>query len=169
MRNVVRIFDSIGDWIGKIVSWLAPALVALIALEVIMRYFFNSPTMWNFETSMMTGGSLAAMGWAYTYRQHSHVRVDVLYTRLSPRGKALIDVGGFLLILSPVVILFIGTSFSWMLDAWIIGEVSVQTSWYPPMAPFRTVVFLGFILFALQAVAQFIRDLYFLMENKTYD
>jgi len=47
--------------------------------------------------------------------------------------------------------------------------VSNLTYWYPPLAPFRTVVALAFLLLAIQGVAQFIRDFYRLIRNKSYD
>ena len=153
---------------GKTACWLASILVALIALEVIMRYFFDKPTMWNYETSMMTGGSLFALGWAYAHRHHSHVRIDVFYTHLSPRAKAAIDVVGTLLLFFPLMLMFISTSIAWTANAWEINEKSVETYWYPPIAPFRTVVTIGLIMLALQGVAQFVRDFYRLVRNKAY-
>lgn len=154
---------------GKTVCWLASILVALIALEVIMRYFFDRPTMWNYETSMMVGGSLFALGWAYAMRHHSHVRIDVFYTHLSPRAKAGIDVVGTFFLFFPLMLMFISTSIAWTVNAWEINEKSVETYWYPPIAPFRTVVTIGLILLAFQGVAQFVRDFYLLVRNKVYD
>lgn len=169
MRTTLKFIDAISTWTAKIARWLALVLVALVSLEVIMRYFFNMPTMWNFETSMMVGASLMAMGWAYAHLHHCHIRIDVIYSRLSPRSRAGIDVIGTSLIFFPLIIVFVSTSFAWMLSAWVTGERSVQTYWYPPMAPFRAVVLLGFVLLALQGIAQFVRDLYLLIKNKAYD
>lgn len=137
--------------------------------EVVMRYAFNSPTMWSYETSMMIGGTTFAIGWAYVHKYHGHIRVDVFYERLSPRVKAILDVFFALFLLFPLLVLFIGISVSYMWQAWLIGEVSCESYWYPPLAPFRTVVAIGFCLFTLQAVAQFIRDLHMLIRNKPYD
>ncbi|MGB2878004.1 MAG: hypothetical protein WBB97_08255 [Dehalococcoidales bacterium] len=41
-----------------------------------------------------------------------------------------------------------------------------RSNWYPITGPIRTVVVLGLCLFALQGVAQFIRDLYRLIRNE---
>lgn len=169
MRKIIRVIDAISDRMGKTVCWLASILVALIALEVIMRYFFDRPTMWNYETSMMVGGSLFALGWAYAMRHHSHVRIDVFYTHLSPRAKAGIDVVGTFFLFFPLMLMFISTSIAWTVNAWEINEKSVETYWYPPIAPFRTVVTIGLILLAFQGVAQFVRDFYLLVRNKVYD
>ena len=149
--------------------WLATLLVALVSSEVIMRYVFNSPTMWNYETSMMVGGTLFAMGWAYALRHHSHVRVDVFYTRLAPRGRAVIDVLGALLLFFPLMAMFTSVSTAWAWQAWEIMEKSVETYWYPIIAPFRTMVAIGFMLITLQGIARFIRDFHLLVRNQAYD
>jgi TRAP-type mannitol/chloroaromatic compound transport system permease small subunit len=125
--------------------------------------------MWNYETSLMAGGCMIALAWAYALRKHSHIRIDVIYSHLSPRVRAGIDVFGSLLLFFPLIFLFAVSSIMWAKDSWATGEVSIQTYWYPPLAPFRTVVAVGFLLLALQGTAQFIRDLYLLVRNKVYD
>ena len=92
MINIVRFIDSISELIGKTVRWACVALVLVLVYEVIARYVFNAPTIWAHETAVMLGGTVVALGWAYTHRHHGHVRVDVIYTHLSPRGKAFTDV-----------------------------------------------------------------------------
>jgi TRAP-type mannitol/chloroaromatic compound transport system permease small subunit len=169
MIKILKTIDAISDQAGKIMCWLATLLVALVSSEVIMRYLFNSPTMWNYETSMMVGGSLFAMGWAYALRHHSHVRVDIFYTRLSPRGRAVIDVLGALLLFFPLMAMFTSVSTAWAWQAWEIMEKSVETYWYPIIAPFRTMVAIGFMLITLQGIARFIRDLHLLVRNRAYD
>ena len=159
MQKILKVIDLISDATGKTARWLAVALVLLITLEVTMRYVFDAPTMWNFETSLMTGGAMVALAWAYVHRHNSHVRVDVLYSRCSPRNKALIDVIGTLILFFPLIFLFANTSISQALEAWRTGETSIETYWYPPLAPFRTVVALGFVLLAFQGIATFVHDL----------
>jgi TRAP-type mannitol/chloroaromatic compound transport system permease small subunit len=169
MKKIVNIIDTISDRTGKVTCWLAALLVGLISLEVIMRYVFNNPTEWNYETSMMIGGGLYAVGWAYAMRHHAHVRIDVIYVHVSPRARAAIDAFGYLLLFLPLMAMFVSSSVAWMVTAWKVGEKSVETYWYPPMAPFRTWVAVGFILFFLQGTAQFVRDVYYLAKGKAYD
>ena len=169
MRTVVRIIDCISEWTGRTVRWFCAILVAVMTFEVTMRYVFNAPTMWSFETATMIGVTIYVMAWTYTHRHHAHIRVDFFYGRLSLRGKAIVDVLGDLLLFFPLMILFIYTSIDWAWDAWSTGEVMIYSAWYPPTAPLRTVVAIGFCLFALQGGAQFVRDLYQLVRNTTYD
>jgi len=169
MRNALKIIDSTSEHVAWLLVWFCYALVAVIVISVVMRYIFNSPPIWGYETATMLGGSIYAMAYAYTHRHHRHVRVDVVFSHLSPRAKAIIDVTGTLFLFFPFMFFLIRVSADWAWRAWIIGEKSDLTIWYPPMAPFRTAVLIGFSLFFVQAAAQFIRDLYFLVKGKSYD
>lgn len=166
MRIIVRVIESISEYTGKIVLWACVALVLVLCFEVTMRYVFNAPTIWALETSMMLGGTIGFLGWSYTHRHQGHVRVDVFYTHLSPRGKAMIDIVCSLIFLFPLLIALIYASTSWMLFSWSMGERLVESSWLPPAGPIKTVMVLGVSLFAFQCVAQFIRDLCRLIKNK---
>lgn len=169
MRKLLKFIDATSLWAGKIVRWLPVALVLIMSYEVFMRYVLNSPTMWAYETMIMTGAAMYALAWAYVHREKAHIRVDVFYSRLSSKGKALIDALCTVFLFVPLISLLSYVAFSWMVRAWKIGEKSVETFWYPPIAPLRTAVFIGLVLFGLQGLAQFIRDVYLLLRNKSYD
>jgi TRAP-type mannitol/chloroaromatic compound transport system permease small subunit len=149
-----------------IVRWACLALVLVLCYEVTARYVFGAPTSWAGDTSSMIGGTIAAMGWSYTHRHGGHVRVDVFYNHLSPRGQAILDITLSLLFFFPLILALAYISWNMMWLAWEMGEVLVRSNWFPPTGPIRTVVVLGLCLFALQGVAQFIRDLYRLMGDK---
>ena len=166
MRTILRVIDSVSEWTGKIARWFWVVVVLVMTYEVIMRYAFTAPTMWAYETSMMIGATTYALAFAYTHRHRAHVRVDVLYTHLSPRGKAIIDVSGFLLFFFPFLSMLIYASVTGLWFSWSIGERLIESYWYPPAYPIRTVMFVGASLFFLQGAAQFTRDFYLLIRNK---
>jgi len=167
MKKIVRVIDSVSEWTGKTVRWACVALVLVLCYEVTARYVFTAPTIWAHETSCMLGGTIVALGWAYTHRHHGHVRVDVFYARMSPKGKAITDVLCAFFLLFPLLAILIYTAADFMWIAWLKSEVLIESYWYPPAGPIRTGMFLGLCLFALQGIAQFIRDLYLLIRNKS--
>jgi TRAP-type mannitol/chloroaromatic compound transport system permease small subunit len=169
MRIIINTIDSITEWTGKTIRWLCACLVILITYEVVMRYVFDAPPMWGFETSIMIGITIFVIGWSYALRHHSHVRIDILYIHLSPRGRAIVDVVGALVVFFPLMILFTYTSIDWAREAWATREVMDLTAWYPPTGPVKTVVAIGSGLFLLQGIAEFIRNLHLLLRNRSYD
>ena len=72
--------------------------------EVIARFVFNSPTNWVHESMFLMFGMQYMLSGAYAYREDQHVRVDVIYAKFSPRGKAIADI-----ITSVFFFIFIGT------------------------------------------------------------
>ena len=114
MRVIVRIIESISEWMGNAVRWACVALVLVLVYEVMMRYAFTAPTIWAHQTSCMLGSTFAAVGWAYVHRHRGHVRIDVFYARLSPRGKAVVDVLCAFFLLFPLLLVLIYTATEFM-------------------------------------------------------
>lgn len=169
MKKLFKSIDNTSEWMGIIARVFTVALILVMVTEVTMRYAFNRPTMWAYETSIMLGCAIYAMGFAYVERHNAHVRVDVFYTRLSPRGKAIIDVIGGLLVFIPLIAILIYASWGWMIKAWIIKEKMFETFWFPPAYPLRTAVAIGFGMLALQGLVRLCRNCYLLIRNKSYD
>lgn len=169
MKSIVQTIDSISEYTGKTARWACVILVMVMVYEVVARYVFNAPTIWAYETAMMLGVTIAILGWPYTHRHHGHVRVDVIYTHLPPRGKAIIDVVCYLFLFFPLLFLLIYAAGVRAVFAWSLGEVLTEGYWYPPASPIRTLVVIGLFLFALQGAAHFIRDLRLLTRNKPND
>lgn len=169
MRTVVRTIDSISEWTAKIGRWFGVALVVVVTYGVVTRYVFNAPKLWTYEVNVMLGASLYVLAFCYTHRHRAHVRVDMIYAHLPNRGRAIIDVLGDLFLFFPFIFLLVYNSWDWMFYAWTSGERMPITGWYPPAGPLRTIIMIGLSLFALQGLAQFVRDLYLLIRNKPYD
>jgi len=165
MRTIVRVIDCTSGGMGKVISWACVVLVGVLVYEVTARYVFNAPTIWVSEIAPMLGATIVALGWAYTHLHNGHVRVDVFYSHLSVRAKAITDVVCSLLFFFPLLIILIYAAADHTWFAWSIGEVFKGTILYPPTWPLRAVIFLGLSLFALQGVALFIRDLHLLIRN----
>ena len=166
MRKIVQVLESISQWSGKVVCWASLAMVLLLGYDVFMRYVLGRPTIFAYEIAIELGVTVGAGGLAYTHLHHGHVRVDVFWSRLSPKGKAIADVITSLLFFFPVVTFMIYISAQWLYVALESGEVMARTYLYPPAWPVRTVMTLGFFVFLLQGMAKLIRDIYLLKGRK---
>jgi TRAP-type mannitol/chloroaromatic compound transport system permease small subunit len=140
-------------------------IVALI-YEVFARYVFQRPTIWSYEVTYMIYGTHFLLGAAYTLRVKGHIRIDLLYMRFSKRGRALIDVIGYLVIFFPIMFILVISSFDMAKDAYMIREVSQFTPWQPILWPFKSVICVGFSLLILQGIAEFIRSVVTLIRGE---
>ena len=157
MKKFFSLIDTISIRVGEIMKWFALIMISLSAFEVIMRYVFNKPTYWGYETLIMLGASMYSLSWAYVHNQGGHIRVDVIYSYLPPKGKTIVEIVCTLVFFFPLLGMLTYISGARMWRAWEISEKSILTSWYPPLGPVRTAVFLGICLFTLQGIVQFIR------------
>ena len=169
MRKVLKIIDGVNEWVGERLKWVVLFLMIVICSEVMMRYVFNSPTSQLPVIMTWTGTALYSLAFGYVLLHKGHVRVDVLYMRFSDRMKAIVDVILWFVFFLPSIGFLGYAGFNWMEHAWRTHERSMLTYWYPPMAPIRTIVFIGLVLFFLQGLATLYRDFYVIVRSKPYD
>ena len=105
------------------------------------------------------------LGAAYTLKEDAHVRVDVIYSRLSPRNKAWIDLIGGMLFLAPFCVLMLWTSWPVVVDAFVRLEGSPDPGGLPRY-PLLAVIPIAFVLLLLQGASQVIRNIDLLRETK---
>ena len=96
------------------------------------------------------------LGGGYSMQLDSHVRMDLLYGRWSPRGQAIADVvTSFFLIFFLVLLLYGGISST---------EYALQygqknySAWAPPLAPIKIIMVIGIVMMLLQSISMFFKD-----------
>ena len=174
--------DRLNGHVGRLVSWLALLMVLVGAYNAVVRYLagFSSiarDSAAGMDRILRAIGELALplnsnmfielqwylfsivflLGAAYGLRCGTHVRVDVLYQRLSPRSRARIDILGAVLFLLPFCALMAIASWPFVAESWAVLEVSPDPGGLPRY-PLLTVIPLAFLLLALQGIAQLIRS-----------
>ncbi len=149
------------DWLvrvtGELTAYWAVIAVFTYYYEVVARYVFNSPTNWVHESMFLMFGMQYMLAGAYAYRDETHVRVDIVYSQLSARGRAICDV-----ITSFFFFLFTGTMLvtGWRFasDAISVGERSF-TEWGIQYWPVKLAIPVGAALLILQGISRLLRDI----------
>ena len=91
MKAYINFADQFVVWIGRSFAWGIFILTAAVMYEVIMRYFFNAPTLWAFDFTIQMYGAVFMMGGASAMSTKTHVKADMYYNRLSEKGQAILD------------------------------------------------------------------------------
>lgn len=157
MEKFLQAIDRINEQTGKVVSYLILFLVGVILYEILVRYLFNSPTIWAHETSQMIYGAYVILLGGYVLQRGGHVNVDILYHRFKPRTRAIIDLFTWLLFFYFCgLLLWKGGEMAW--DSFKVLETE-PTAFAPPVYPIKMMIPLGALLILLQGLAKFIRDL----------
>lgn len=164
MEMFLRAVDSFNDRLGRVLSLGILLIFGLLVLEVALRYLFNSPTVWANELTQMIFGAYVVLSGGHLLWCGGHVNVDILYSRLSPRTKALVDV-----ITSSVFFAFCLMLFyyggSLALESLARWEHS-QSPWNPPLYPAKLTIPLGALLVLFQGTAKLLRDILVLAGRK---
>jgi len=155
------VLDRISTAVGKAAAWLTLFMVVITFIIVVMRYVFDAGLIWVQESVVWMHAVVFMLGAAYTLRAEEHVRVDVFYGRMSERGRAWVDLIGFVIFLLPVCAFLAWKSFDFVTQSWSIHESSRESGGLPyPFVPMlKTVLLLMPITVALQGVSLFLVSL----------
>lgn len=164
LRYALRCIDSINEFTGMAVRWLAMAMMAFIAYEVVSRYVFSAPTIWSTELNKLIFGSYIILIGGYVLRHDAHVSIDFVYVRLPLRARGILDLVTYLFFFFFVgMILVYGSAYAW--ESLIENEHSGSV-WGPPLWPVKMMIPIGAALILLQGVARYIRSLYIAITGK---
>lgn len=143
---------------GAVVAPFLLIMMVVVLYEVVSRGGFNRPTYWTFEGSQFLLCALVFLAGGYTLWRGGHVRVDFIYNRFSPHGKAILDlVTSFLFFAFCVTLVWKGVEMTWHALVW---KAHSDSAWGPPLFPVYLLVPLGSFLLLLQGLAKFIRDIF---------
>jgi len=162
LRRLARGVDALNNRIGAAIRWLALIMILVGAFNAIARY-----------ATRYTGVALSSnayldlqwyffsliflLGAAYGLEHDVHVRVDVLYARLTRKARAWIDLAGTVLFLIPFSALMLWVSWPAVRNSWAIHETSPDPGGLPRY-PIKTVILLSFGLLLLQALSQLLKQ-----------
>ena len=143
--------------VGRGLSWVWLLLLGVIVLNVTLRYAFASGRIEFEETQwhLYAVGFLGAL--AYCVKNDSHIRVDVLSERFSPRMRAWIDLYGILLLGLPFCALILYFSVPFVVDSYSSGEISASPGGLPGRFLIKSALPVGFLMLALAFLARLMR------------
>ncbi len=166
MRLLLRLsaaIDRANDRIGAAIQWLVLLMVVVGAFNALARYAtrytgisLSSNAYFDLQWYMFS--LIFLLGAAYGLNRDVHVRVDVLYSRLSVRGRAWIDLAGSFLFLLPFCVMMLWVSWPAVRNSWAVLEGSPDPGGLPRY-PIKTLILVSFFLLFLQGVSQAIKQI----------
>ncbi|HLT27959.1 MAG TPA: TRAP transporter small permease subunit [Zeimonas sp.] len=156
-----RAIDWLNDRVGRTVLWLVLASTLISAGNATVRKIFHMSSNALLEIQWYLYAAVFLLAAGYTLLSNEHVRIDVLSGRLSPRGRAVIDLVGAVVFLLPFVVLVVALSWNFFWNAFVSGEMSSNAGglirW-----PAYLLVPVGFTLLGLQGISEAIKRIAFL-------
>lgn len=159
LRRLITISDKTADFIGNLVAPLSFLMVLLTCIVVIARYYFNLGLTPVVEAVIYLHGIVFMLGIPYALKEQAHVRVDIIYSRLRPKSRAVIDMLGTAIFLLPVSFFLIWSSIDYVSLSWRMNETSVEPGGLPWVYLLKTLIPIMACLLLVQGLTEFLRSL----------
>ncbi|MCQ2444597.1 MAG: TRAP transporter small permease subunit [Mailhella sp.] len=159
-KRMISGLDAVSIWSGKAASWMFIPMVGALICEVVMRYFFHSPTIWAMDVSVMLFGANFMLCSPYCLQTGGHIRMDFFYNDWSIRRKAITDIFMYVFFFFPARVWFLKIGWEFFLDSFEKGERSIMSPWMPLVWPMKFAIPLGLTLLLIQGVSETIKAWY---------
>ena len=158
--------DGISTAVGKAAAWLCIPIIAIVVIDVVTRRFFTLGSVALQELEWHFHAILFLFCAAFAYIDDAHVRVDIFRARLGEVPKAWIELIGAVLFLTPysIVMVILGSRF--VIDSYLLDEVSSAPGGLPYRFLIKSVLPLGFLLLAAQGVSTALKQ-YLILKGRS--
>jgi TRAP-type mannitol/chloroaromatic compound transport system permease small subunit len=137
-------------------------MVLVTFLVVVLRYVFDVGSIALQESVTYMHATLFMLGAAYTLQQDGHVRVDIFYQRFSRRGRAWVDLLGTLILLVPICLFVLASSWHYVAESWAVHEGSREAGGLPYVYLLKTLQVIMPVLVLIQGAVWMLRNGLFL-------
>ncbi|WP_044240723.1 TRAP transporter small permease subunit [Flexithrix dorotheae] len=153
LQTYIHIVNQINENLGRAIAWLSSILVIVICLDVAIKNIFSISSVAFFELQWHLFALIFLLGAAYTLKHDKHVRVDVFYQKLSPKGQAWVNIIGSIIFLIPFCIIIIKSSLPYVATSYKLAEGSNDAGGLPARYIIKSSIFIGFFFLLIQGIS----------------
>ncbi len=154
LRKFAAFVDGLNRQTGNLMAWIVWLIAIVCAIVVGYRYILHMTFTWMQELYVWIHAVVFLAAASYAMLVNAHVRVDILYTKWSPKTRAAVEIAGALAFTVPWVTVLAWLTWPFVSDSWAIRETSAQPNGMSGMYLFKTMllVFCGLMLLQCLAV-----------------
>jgi TRAP-type mannitol/chloroaromatic compound transport system permease small subunit len=160
IRRLARRIDAWQDAFGRALSWLMLVMVLVVFSDVVLRYALNVTSVFTQELEWYLFAITYLLGAGYVMLYDEHVRVDIVYSRLSPRRKAWLDFILLFVFFFPSCFLIMYTTWPFFRNAYRVLEGSPDPGGIPARWALKAVIIIAFAILAIQGFSQAVKSYY---------
>ena len=161
MPTIIKYYVNTIDYIslktGRATMYLVFVMMFILILSFVTRNIINIPLIWIIEMAQFVMTGYYLLGGGYSMLADDHVRMDLIYSKLKAKTKALLDSLTSVFLVFYLVVLFYGSISS--LTYTIETNQRLFTAWAPYVWPIKSIMTFGILLMLLQSIAIFFKDL----------
>lgn len=164
LAALARACEAVVDVCGLITSWSSLAIVLVMAFNVLLRYAFNTGSVAMQELEWHLMAPIALLGMSYAIFKDGHIRVDVVFGRMSWRYQETVNAVSHLLVLTFAAIMVL-LAVPYVEQSFRIGEVSPDPGGLTHRFLLKSLIPLGFVLLGIQALGAALRAILKLVDR----
>lgn len=157
--KIENAIDFLVGVVGKITSILLLLMIFNVFFDVIMRYFFRNSSVGMQEMEWHLFSIVILFGVSVALKEEGHVRVDFLYEKYSVRKKAMLNILGTIFFLLPLTILIATGSISFVMDSYIINEISEDPGGLTHRWIIKSMIPLSFVFLLIAGIGYVIKNI----------
>ena len=157
IKYYVRTIDFISLKTGRATMYLVFVMMFILILSFVTRNIINIPLIWIIEMAQFVMTGYYLLGGGYSMLTDDHVRMDLIYSKLKDKTKAILDSLTSVFLVFYLLILLIGSISS--LTYTIETNQRLFTAWAPYVWPIKSIMTFGILLMLLQSIAIFFKDI----------
>ena len=161
MPSIIKYYVNTIDYIslktGRATMYLVFVMMFILILSFVTRNIINIPLIWIIEMAQFVMTGYYLLGGGYSMLTDDHVRMDLIYSKLKDKTKALLDSLTSVFLVFYLVVLLIGSISS--LTYTIETNQWLFTAWAPYVWPIKSIMTFGILLMLLQSIAIFFKDI----------
>ena len=159
LLKLERGFDKFADAIGYFTAFVMVLMILNVTYDVVMRYFFNTGSLAMQELEWHLFSVIILLGISYTLKEDGHVRVDLIYDRLTEKKKAKINMVGSAIFIIPVALLIGVESIPYVIESFNSNEISPDPGGLEYRWIVKSLIPLSFFLLIITTIGFFIKNL----------
>ena len=157
IKYYINFIDYVSFKTGRATMYLVFVMMFILILSFVTRNIINIPLIWIIEMAQFVMTGYYLLGGGYSMLTDDHVRMDLIYSKLKDKTKALLDSLTSVFLVFYLVVLFYGSISS--LTYTIETNQRLFTAWAPYVWPIKSIMTFGIGLMLLQSIAIFFKDI----------
>ncbi len=155
--RVSKAIDGLIQRLGEWTSWLWIVLLAIIIINVAMRYILGFGFVVFEEAQWHLYGAAWLLGLGFVFKNDGHVRIDVVAASLKPRTRCWIELIGIVVLLLPFSLDVVYKSIPFVVTSYQLDEISPSPGGLPLRWIIKAFIPIGFGLLALAGIGRLLR------------
>ena len=157
IKYYINFIDYVSLKTGRATMYLVFVMMFILILSFVTRNIINIPLIWIIEMAQFVMTGYYLLGGGYSMLTDDHVRMDLIYSKLKDKTKALLDSLTSVFLIFYLVVLLYGSISS--LTYTIETNQRLFTAWAPYVWPIKSIMTFGIGLMLLQSIAIFFKDI----------